>query len=345
MPKIEFYKTQEQSWFLDPRENFARKSIAFEVRKDFLTGHVSRILPFRWKLPETKLDPQMIETSKRNCPFCPDQISSMTPKFLPDIVPEGRIQRGNATLIPNSFPYAQYSCVVILSKEHFLHLEELTADILTNGFLIAQEGIDRVRKKEPRFDYCSVNWNYLPQSGGGLFHPHLQVVVDERPTVSHHRVLEGLKNYRASSGNSYWEDWLLQERETGERYAGKQGETHFLMAFSPLGVLGEIFIIFADCCDIRDLTSGDWNDLAEGLTKIFKFFRTKHVESFNLALFSGGDHGLPARVFARLCPRAVIPPWNTSDVNYFEKLHDEVICVISPEEWCGELRSFMVDKI
>jgi hypothetical protein len=35
-----------------------------------------------------------------------------------------------------------------------------------------------------------------------------------------------------------------------------------------------------------------------------------------------------------------LPPWNTSDINYFEKLHGEVICVISPEEWSQEIKPY-----
>ena len=47
MARIEFHKREVQTWFLDPQEDFQEKQFTFEVRKDDLTGHVSRILPFR----------------------------------------------------------------------------------------------------------------------------------------------------------------------------------------------------------------------------------------------------------------------------------------------------------
>jgi galactose-1-phosphate uridylyltransferase len=197
-----------------------------------------------------------------------------------------------------------------------------------------------VLKREPENKYPSINWNYLPQSGGGLFHPHLQVVVEDVPTVSHRRVLDGLKHYQEKWGECFWKDWLSEELRIRERYIGNQGEIYFLMAFSPLGIIGEILILFSHRSSIREFTLKDWEGFSEGLKKIFGFFKTKCIHSFNLSIFSGGGEGTESWVYGRLCPRISSPPWNTSDINYFEKLHDEVICVIPPEEMCAELKPF-----
>jgi galactose-1-phosphate uridylyltransferase len=337
---IELYKREVTSWMLDPRDQFARKCVTFEVRRDFLTGHVSRILPFRWRLTESKIDPAVLEASRENCPFCPGQLFSVTPKFVPEVAPEGRLTRGRATLFPNSFPYAQYSGVVALCEEHFLYPEQFTVEALKDGFGVAQEGIERVRKQAPEFEYSSINWNYLPQAGGGLYHPHLQIVVDKEPTASQRRVLEGLRKYHSQGNRCFWEDCLAMEMEAGDRYAGREGDVHFMCAFSPHGVLGEILIVFQERSDLGNVTSRDWEELGRGMTKIFRFFKAKHIDSFNFSLFSGGKAEADTRVFGRLCPRAVMPPWNTSDVNYFEKLHGEVICVVSPEDLNKELKAF-----
>jgi galactose-1-phosphate uridylyltransferase len=230
--------------------------------------------------------------------------------------------------------------VVVLSKEHFLSLDQLTAGVLMDGFLLAQEATGRVERKDPTFCYTSINWNYLPQSGGGLFHPHLQVVIEDVATASHGKVLKGLKEYEERYDRSFWEDWLAQEMKADERYAGNQGDIHFLMAFSPGGILGEILILFPHCFVLKEVTSDDWKAFSEGLVKVFRFFKSKHIDSFNLSIFSGSGEGVRSRVYARLVPRILIPPWNTSDINYFEKLHEEVICVVSPEELCGELKPF-----
>jgi general stress protein 26 len=44
-------------------------------------------------------------------------------------------------------------------------------------------------------------------------------------------------------------------------------------------------------------------------------------------------------VQGKLMPRFVILPLETSDVNYFEKLHNETICPFIPEEMCQELKA------
>jgi len=128
--------------------------------------------------------------------------------------------------------------------------------------------------------------------------------------------------------------------KTDERYAGNQGDIHFLMAFSPGGILGEVVILFSQRVVLKDVTLDDWRAFSEGLVRVFRFLKTKNIDSFNLSIFSGKAEGVQSRVYARLVPRILIPPWNTSDINYFEKLHEEVICVVSPEELCGELKPF-----
>jgi UDPglucose--hexose-1-phosphate uridylyltransferase len=336
--KIEFKKRTDQAWLLDPKDQFKRKSIAFELREDCLTGSRSRILPYRFKIPQMSIDGSMLEASRKNCPFCPERVASLTPRFIPEITSEGRVHRGRASLIPNSYPYARYSWVVILTDSHFLYLNEFSVDILEDAFLLAQNAVGLIKSHESKYDYCSINWNYLPESGGGLFHPHLQVVVEDVPTVSHRRVLEGVAAYQEDCGALFWMDWLSEEMRRGERYIGSQGDIHFVMAFSPIGVLGEILILFGHRSSLQEFTADDWGTFCEGLIKIFGYFKGKYIQSFNLSIFSGGAPGVESRVYARLCPRISIPPWNTSDVNYFEKLHDEVICIVHPEEMCAEIK-------
>ena len=81
------------------------------------------------------------------------------------------------------------------------------------------------------------------------------------------------------------------------------------------------------------------NDLSSPFFNIFQHLKSQ-IPGFNLSLFSGNLKGTPSWVYGRLCPRMIIPPWNISDINYFEKLHDEVMCVVSPEEFCKVLKPF-----
>jgi galactose-1-phosphate uridylyltransferase len=337
--EIQFFKKEDQSWYLDPKEGFSKKHISFEVRRDDLTGHVSRILPYRRKYPEVVISREMLEASKKVCPFCADQIASSTPKFLPEIASEGRIRRGGAWLFPNAFPYTRHNCVIVLSEEHFLYPDQFSVEILRDGFLVAQEGIKKIGQSHPEFQYASINWNYLPPAGAGLFHPHLQVVVEDIPTTSHKKVLEGINRYQRDGASSFWQDYLLEEIKRGQRYIGHQGDVHFLTAFSPRGIFGEIFILFSNRSAIDEVNTEDWTYFSQGLLNLFQYLKNQ-IPNFNLALFSGNPKGTPSWVYGRLCPRMIIPPWNNSDINYFEKLHDEVMCVVSPEEFCKALKPF-----
>jgi galactose-1-phosphate uridylyltransferase len=210
---------------------------------------------------------------------------------------------------------------------------------LRDGFLVAQEGIKKLGQSQPSYQCGSINWNYLPPAGAGLFHPHLQVVVEDLPTASHKKVLEGISRYENEGRPSFWEDYLQEEIKRGERYIGHQGDVHFLTAFSPGGMFGEILILFSGRTAIDQVNTEDWTHFSQGLTNVFKYIKD-HIISFNLSLFSGNDGGIRPWVYGRLCPRMVIPPWNINDTNYFEKHHDEVMCVISPEELCKDLKVF-----
>ena len=337
MARIQFVKKEHQSSFLDPKEGFVKKSVSFEIRRDDLTGHISRILPYRRKFPEVVIPSEMVEASEKVCSFCADRISSSTPKLLPEIASEGRLSRGSAWLFPNAFPYARNNWVIVLCEEHFLYPDQFSVEILRDGFLIAQEGIRRIEQNQPEFQYSYINWNYLPSAGAGLFHPHLQVVIEDVPTVSHQKVLEGIRRYQKKGESSFWQDYLKEEIKRDERYIGHRGDVHFLTAFSPRGIFGEILILFSNRSAVKEVSAEDWTHFSQGLIHAFQYLKT-HIVSFNLSLFSGNAKGIRSWVYGRLCPRMIIPPWNISDINYFEKLHDEVMCDVIPEEFCQDLK-------
>lgn len=337
MRQISFLKREAHSVFLDPREGGAPKTVPFETRRDPLTGDVSRILAFRRKYPQLSVPDGLIETSRKICPFCPDHIDAMTPSFPPGLFDNGRPQRGEATLIPNAFPYSSYSGVVVICRDHFLYPDQIWKDTLRDAFILAANGIATISRRYAGFRFGSINWNCLPEAGAGLFHPHLQIIVEDSPTSSHKKVLDGIKTYGKGTKALYWEDLLEQERRDGERYIGNREKVEFLSAFAPRGIFGEIIILFPGRWGIEEITDEQWGHLCEGLLLVFSHLRTQSP-AFNLSIFSGGLDGTESWIYGRLCPRMSIPPWNISDINYFEKLHDEVVCMISPEEFASNLR-------
>jgi len=339
--KIAFKRTFEQAKFLDPFNDFKEKVISIEIREDPITGLISRILKFRFKLPESPEIKETFRATSKECPFCQENLDKVTPKFTREIFPEGRITAGESTLLPNAFPYSKYNSVVVLSKEHFIGIDKFTVTMLKNGFRSAQKYIKRILDLDPDVKHYSVNWNYMPPAGGGLIHPHLQIVADVSPTYIQRILYERSKNYYQNNSSILWKDFLSQEKKSNQRYIGTIGSVSFLSAFAPSGMLGEIIAVFEGKNSITDLSEGDLNDFSEGLVKIFRYFGTKNIYSFNLGVYSirtGQDY---LWVNSRIIPRVSLPPLNISDINYFEKLHKEVISTVLPEEMCDEIREYL----
>jgi len=175
----------------------------------------------------------------------------------------------------------------------------------------------------------------------GLIHPHLQIVADVSPTYIQKILCERSKNYYKNNSSILWKDLLSQEKKSNQRYIGTIGSVSFLSAFAPSGMLGEIIAVFEGKNSITDLSEGDLNDFSEGLVKIFKYFGTKNIYSFNLGVYSTRTCQDYLWVNSRIIPRVSLPPLNISDINYFEKLHKEVVSTVLPEEMCNEIRGYL----
>ena len=106
MSKIEFFEKEGKTYFLDPKEGFQKKELLFEILKDNLTGHISRILPFRRrKLSERKTSLEVLEALRKECPFCLPFISSSSPEFMPEIAPDfGFLASEDARYITGQIP-------------------------------------------------------------------------------------------------------------------------------------------------------------------------------------------------------------------------------------------------
>jgi galactose-1-phosphate uridylyltransferase len=174
----------------------------------------SRILPYRVR-PAQKPDTQAyVEKSPESiCPFCPELFDKMTPKFTPDIIACGKFKRGNAFLFPNAFPYDATNTVAIFSSRHFIGLDQLTPDAMRDGFAVCRDYFYRMAELQKGYQFCSINWNYMPPAGGGLIHPHLQTIAGKKPTNFMQRLLASAQNYMAASGGgNLWRNLLAAEQ-------------------------------------------------------------------------------------------------------------------------------------
>lgn len=342
MKDIGFHKEITTGRYLNPFKNFENSEMIIEERYDETTGVASRILPYRLKpthKPDT--DAYLEKSPSSLCPFCPDLFDKITPKFTPEVITEGKFSHGRARLFPNAFPYNHNNAVATFSSRHFLALDELTAENLRDGFAVCRDYFYRIAEMQQGYQYCSINWNYMPPSGGGLIHPHLQTIVGKNPTHFMRRLIAGAHHYEAhTGGDCLWRDLLIFEQKEKERWIACTGTIDWLSAFSPKGMAGEIDFYFKEKTSFFDLTEANFDELLQGLSRVFLYLYVNYYMSFNLSLYAAMTPHRHLWVQGKIVPRFELPPLGTSDLNYFEKLHDEIICPIEPEQLCRELQAY-----
>ena len=136
---IEFKREFKLSKLLDPASNFEEKAFPIELRKDPLSDDMASVTTFRMKKLEKPDISQIVAKSLEiGCPFCPEAVERITPKFTPDFYPEGRIKVGEAVVFPNAMPYMPYNAITVIGSQHFIALSEFKEDMLVDGFLASQ---------------------------------------------------------------------------------------------------------------------------------------------------------------------------------------------------------------
>jgi len=334
-----FVRELSETRILDYTDGFKEKKVPIEVRIDRFTGRVSRILPFRLKVPEPSHPLQLITEAKKNCPFCPERIETSTPMFPDEIIPGGRLRHGNSVVIPNAFPYCSFCGVTIFAAYHYIPMDRITTGILTHALEASLKWFDALYAYDPAITYYSINWNYMPTAGGSLFHPHFQVVAYPEPTTFQRLLINQSAAYERKNGNSFWTDLIGYEKEAEDRYLFSEGDVIFLTSFSPGGIFGEVLALFRNATSLENLENGMWASFLKGLVRILRCFHRLNLDNLNMTLLlsRSGEPGM--WVQARIMPRIIIPPWGTSDVNYFEKGHDEKVVVFPPEQLAAEIRA------
>ncbi|MDI3257147.1 MAG: hypothetical protein QJR01_05410 [Kyrpidia sp.] len=336
---IEFLAEDSVTVFQDPTKNWEITRRTTQIRKDPLTGIRTRILDYPVHMPDPPdLTDLAVQTAK-TCPFCCPRVTEATPKYLPEVSPEGRFGRGESVLFPNMFPYDENSAVAVFSNRHYVTMPELTADYLMDGFLTAGDYAEALNRAYPSVKkYFSLNWNYMPVAGASIIHPHYQIVAGHEPTNYHETLLKASARFYDLHKVPYWTNLVAAEKEKGERYLGRTGKVDWLIAYAPRGLI-EVVGVAEDAARVEDLAPERWRDLAEGLQRVFGHFAEKRFPGFNLTLFSGleedRDH---YRLQVRVVPRAVLSVIGTNEVNYFKMLHEECLTMMHPEKAAAELK-------
>lgn len=336
---IEFRKIRSQVRLLNPFKGHTPDEIPFEIRFDPLTGATGRVfdLPFRAEKPDIE---DIVDRSKKIfCPFCPAALEKSTPEFPKDLIPEGRIRIGDATLIPNLAPFEKHAGVAIFSPEHFLPMENLTPETMRNAFSASLVYLKRVAQIDPLVSFFSINWNYMPCAGSSIVHAHLQPNAGEVPTNALREQIEGCRRYREENGRDFWHDFIDEEKQKEERYLRTIGSSFWAMSFVPAAFLPDLQCVFPERLTLMELSEEDLEFFLEGLSRTLKYFLEKNLYSFNVSIFSTREEK-NHRVNARICPRLFPRPIGNSDIAYPQMMHKESFTVRPPEAVRNELLPF-----
>lgn len=338
---IVFRRETVMATLLDPRKDFAPVTHKMEFRYDPLTGRSTRLAHLGAIKPQPLDYAAFDDDNKGFCPFCPANVDRVTSLFPPELLPEGRLRQGDATLIANIAPYDAYSGLIVLSGKHILTMAELTTEVLHDAFTLARKFLSSVRNYDKDVPYYFLGWNYMPPSGGGLVHPHIQAFGSKDPGNVIMNGLHCTHRYKAENNRSYWLDYLTEEIKIGQRFLGKTGDIYWLTPFAPLGVLGDVLGVGPRNCSPHELQGTLLTNLTDGLIRLFSYYKDHGIFSFNATIhFSPAvDEEFP--LLLRFSPRTFLntkhfPP----DTNFFQVMMQQPVCVVRPEELAAEIRPF-----
>jgi UDPglucose--hexose-1-phosphate uridylyltransferase len=327
--------------FIDPDGEAVERII--EIRTNPITSRTSRVTLSRTgekeKGTETLPDPPPDADRKSACPFCLPQVMAKTPRCAESLVSFSRLACGASILFPNLFPYGSYSGVSLFDDNHFVEIGTASVQSYRDSFLNCAEYLRRIRASDPQAVFMAITQNHLPSAGGSLLHPHLQVHAD-RVSSNHHRYLRlRALEYFQANGTRLYNDYLLHEQEDGRRYIGNTGPWQWMAAFAPEGFY-EVWGILPGCTSFQGLREEDWENLALGVIRAQKFYRSlcRNGYNFGLLLIEDGNDCLEMR--AVILARSNFAPWVRNDHTGYEVMLGDMATFVQPEETARLAREF-----
>lgn len=334
---LEFLAEPKTMTFLEPAtgEPVTRGA---EVRVDPLTGDTVRVFDFPFRVPPPPDLDALDRATRERCPFCPDKLEAATPRFPERLVPGGRMQNGRMVVVPNLLPYDLVCAVAVLGDEHLVRLPAMQPGFLADAFRLCQRFQRAIGERLPEARHRSLNWNFMPPSGGSLVHPHIQLVAGDRPYRYWVALTEAARRYHARTGGHFWPDYLAAEQRLGERVVGATGPWTWLTAFAPRSRFFEVVALHERAASFERLDPADLLPLAEGLTRAFGFLDSLGFWSFNLVVF-GAEEDDPEgfRLQLRVTPRLVVLPAGMNDMS-FVVYQGEFLAFYRPEAIAAALR-------
>jgi galactose-1-phosphate uridylyltransferase len=345
MGAIVFESTTSSSLLCNPLNGFALEEHTVEVRRDPILGDTSVLNRYQanktgfYGENDREFIARLVEKSAETCVFCGERLESRTARYPDDLIPGGRLTRGEATLLPNLFALGAYHPVVVLARAHFLELAGFTPALLADGYGAAREFLHRAQRRDPAAAYTAIGANYLLPAGASLIHPHLQMLVTPVPYTRHERLLRACRRHHERHGSSCLDELAREERRLGQRFVAHLGGWNWMAAFAPQGC-NEILAVHESEQDFAALPEEDVLALAAGIAKVLGFYGELGLLSFNYAILSV-RRGVAAEGF-RCCVRIVnrqnLQPAYRNDDYFLQKLLQADAIVTPPEELAQRLR-------
>lgn len=312
----------------DPFQQFTETERVNEMRYCPLTGRVSRVLGLSLKEFASADQTHIVAESKKTCPFCPQLIDALTPKFTPPL--KEQYSWGNARCFPNAFPYDENNAVITITNQHYVAIDMFTHDMLSDAFHCAIKFLSDIDPVQ--YPYQSINCNYMPAAGSSLVHPHLQILASSTPSSYYTDILSNI-----TINPNLFHDYINTEKIHNERIIGLEGDSSWLVAFAPMGQFDIIGILH------NHILLNDFdrycNTFITYILKILQYMASKKIDSFNMALYSVANN-VSFLPHIRICPRTTFPPYATSEINYLQMLHNDSFTLLKPEIIAAEINAY-----
>jgi galactose-1-phosphate uridylyltransferase len=166
-------------------------------------------------------------------------------------------------------------------------LGEFSPHIFVDALNASLEFARRVYEIRPECKYVVVGGNYLPPASSSVVHPHLQIYMSRIPFHYLDYMLRRSEEYWEKNTGNYWEELVEIEKQKGERYVGRVGNTEWLTTFAPMG-FNEVQGIVCGKSNFLEFDEADIEGISRGLSNILRYYgKEMSLTSFNIAFLSG----------------------------------------------------------
>ncbi|MEM3028005.1 MAG: hypothetical protein QW220_04675 [Candidatus Bathyarchaeia archaeon] len=345
---IEFRRMLRFAELLNPSKGFELERQVIEHRFDPLTGEATIVTSGRFdyarRLFQADQDAlkKTIEATRPGCPFCPEKVATVTPRFPEGFLEEGRPRMREAIAFPGLFAHMDFNTIIVLSEAHFLELQELAPRRVLDAFILGSRILRRLFETRSEMRFGAFVGNYLPPSGSSIVHPHLHLLASDRPFELVRKLMDASKGFFEKNRENFWKKLIEVEKSKGERYLWEIKGTEWIVPFAPSKTF-EVWGISKDRASLLALEERELEGFAEGLGRVLGFYASEGISCFNFALYSGPsdeDSSDYFRVGLRIVARFGYRQPFTNDVWGLQALLQEGEAYEAPEAIAERLRSF-----